>query len=378
MKEKNLIIWVGLSWIVLAERIANDLDEEVLIIEKRNHIWWNCYDYYDENWILVHKYWPHVFHTNYEEVWRYINRFGNFTNYQHKVLWFLDGKLASIPFNLESLYILISKEYAKEIEKSLLRYYSYNSKVSINELREKAKETLDKNLEFIADYIFEKIFKNYTIKQWWIKPEEINPEVLKRVPILISKDPRYFQDKFQWMPEKWYTEMMKKMLKNKNIKVMLNTTFNKIKNEIEYDRLIFTWPLDEYFDYKYWKLDYKKTLYEIETVDKKEFQESTTVNYPNDYEFTRISEFKKMYPNSPTYNIEKTVICTEIPWVWKIEAYPVETEENLKILEKYKQESEKLKNVYFVWRLANYKYFNMDQTVKNALDFYNSNLKQWN
>ena len=374
MKIKNLIIWAWLSWVVLSQKLAEKW-EEVLIIEKRNHIWWNCYDYYDENWILVHKYWPHIFHTNYEDVWKYVNKFSNFTNYQHKVLWFIDGKLAPIPFNLESLYILISKEYAKKIENSLLKYYSYNSRVSINELKQKAKETWDKNLEFIADYIFEKIFKNYTIKQWWIKPEEINPEVLKRVPILISKDPRYFQDKFQWMPEKWYTEMMEKMLESKNIKVMLNTDFKEIKNKIEYKRLIFTWAIDEYFDYKYWKLDYKKTLYKLETIDKKEFQQATTVNYPNDYEFTRISEFKKMYLNSPTYNIEKTVICTEIPWIWEIKAYPVETEKNLKVLEKYKQETKKLENVYFVGRLANYKYFNMDQTIKNALDFYNNNLK---
>ena len=375
MKLRNLIVGAGLSWIVVAERIANDLNEEVLIVEKRNHIGWNCYDYYDENWILVHQYWPHIFHTNYEDVWRYVNKFSNFTNYQHKVLWFIDWKLAPIPFNLESLYILISKEYAKEIEKSLLKYYTYNSRVSINELREKAQETWDKNLEFIADYIFEKIFKNYTSKQWWIKPEQINLDVLKRVPILISKDPRYFQDKFQWMPEKWYTQMMKKMLESKNIKIMLNTNFKEIRNKIEYERLIYTWPIDEFFEYKYWKLDYKKTLYKIETIDKKEFQPATTINYPNDYEFTRITEFKKMYPNNPTYDIEKTVICKEIPGVWEIEAYPVEIKENLIILEKYKKEASKLKNIYFVWRLANYKYFNMDQAIKNALDFYNSNIK---
>jgi len=375
MKVKNLIVWAWLLGIVLAERLANDLNEEVLIIEKRVHIWWNCYDYYDKNWILVHKYWPHIFHTNYEDVWKYINKFTEFNNYQHKVLWFIDWKLAPIPFNLESLYTLISKEYAKEIEKSLLKHYTYNSRVSINELREKAKETWDKNLEFIANYIFEKIFKNYTIKQWWINPEEINPEVLKRVPILISKDPRYFQDKFQWMPKKWYTEMMKKMLESKNIKIMLNTDFKDIKGKIEYERLIFTWPIDEYFEYKYWKLDYKKTLYKLESYDKINFQSVATINYPNDYEFTRITEFKHFYPESSTFNINKTIICKEIPWVWEIEAYPVETEENLKILEKYKQESEKLKNVYFMWRLANYKYFNMDQTVKNVLDFYYSKIK---
>jgi len=375
MKVSNIIVGAWLSWIVLAERIANILNEEVLIVEKRNHIWWNCYDYYDENWILIHQYWPHIFHTNYEDVWRYVNKFSNFTNYQHKVLWFIDWKFAPIPFNLEALYTLISKEYAKEIEKSLLNYYSYNSRVSINELRKKAKETWDKNLSFIADYIFEKIFKNYTIKQWGITPEEINSDVLKRVPILISKDPRYFQDKFQWMPEKWYTEMFKTMLNNKKIKILLNTDFFEIKHQLEYEKLFYTWPIDRFFNYEYWKLEYKKTLYKFETYHKKQFQLVATINYPNDYDFTRITEFKHFYPESPTYNIIKTTICKEIPWSWKIEAYPVLNRENLNILQRYQQEAKKLKNIYFVGRLANYKYFNMDQTIKNALDLFNKHFK---
>jgi len=370
MKTKNLIIGAWLSWIVLAQQLA-EKGENVLIIEKRKHIGWNCYDYYDENWILVHKYGPHIFHTNYEDVWEYVNRFSEFTNYQHKVLWFIDWKLAPIPFNLESLYTLISPEYAKEIEKSLLKHFNYNQRVSIIELQEKAKQVDDKNLEFIANYVFEKIFKNYTIKQWWIKPEEINPEVLKRVPILISKDGRYFQDKYQWMPKYWYTKMFEKMLDYPNIKILLNTDYKEIITDIEYEKLYYTWPIDYFFDYKYWKLEYKKTLYHFETLNKKQFQQIATVNYPNDYEFTRITEFKLFYPENPTFNIEKTVICKEYPGIGEIEAYPVLNKENEERLKKYTQEAKKLKNVYFLWRLANYKYFNMDQTIKNVLDFIN-------
>lgn len=368
MNIKNLIIWAWISWIALAQRLSEKW-EQVLIIEKRNHIWWNCYDYYDENGILIHKYWPHIFHTDLDDVWEYINRFSEFTNFQHKVLWFVDWNLVPVPFNLNSIYQSFSPELAESLEETLLKYYSFNSKISINELREKAHNENNKELSFIAEYIFEKVFKNYTIKQWWIKAENINQEVLKRIPILISRDDRYFShNKYQWMPINGYTKMFENMLNNKNIKVLLNTDYKDVINEIKYENLYFTWPIDEYFDFKYWKLDYRKTLYKLETYNKQSFQENIVINYPNDYEYTRITEFKKFYPNSSTFNINKTVICKEIPWIWDIEAYPVETIENLKILEKYKIEASKLKNVYFLWRLANYKYFDMDKTIKNILD----------
>ena len=369
MKIQNLIVWAWLSGIVLAQRLAEKW-EQALIVEKRNHIWWNCYDYYDENWILIHKYWPHIFHTNFKDVRDYVNRFSEFTNYQHKVLWFVDWNLIPIPFNLKSLYKSFSYKLAEKLEETLLKYYEYNSRVSIMELREKAKKENNKELSLLAEYIFEKVFKNYTIKQWQISAEDINPEVLKRVPVIISKDDRYFpHNKYQWMPKYWYTNMFKKMLDNKNIKVLLNTDYKDIISEIKYEKLYFTWPIDEFFNFKYWKLDYKKTAYKLETYNKKSFQENIVINYPNDYEYTRITEFKKFYPNSSTFNIEKTVICKEIPWIWDIEAYPVETKENLEILEKYKKEANKLKNILFLWRLANYKYFDMDKTIKNVLDF---------
>ncbi|EKD24797.1 MAG: hypothetical protein ACD_80C00151G0012 [uncultured bacterium (gcode 4)] len=369
MKIKNLIVWAWPSWIVLAQRLAEKW-EEVMIIEKRDHIWWNCYDYYDENWILIHKYWPHIFHTDSEDVWNYINNFSEFTNFQHKVLAFIDWNLIPVPFNLNSIYLSFSPKLAKTIEEALLKYFEYWTKVSINELREKAKKEQNKELGFVAEYIFEKVFKNYTIKQWWIAPEDINPDVLKRVPVLISRDNRYFpHNKFQWMPKNGYTKMFEKMLDNKNIKIVLNSDYKDIINDIEYEKMYFTWPIDEYFNYKYWKLDYKKTLYKLETYDKKDFQENIVINYPNDHEYTRITEFKKFYPNSSTYNIEKTVICKEIPWIGDIDAYPVEIKENLEILEKYKKEAAWLENIYFLWRLANYKYIDMDKTIKNALDF---------
>lgn len=364
---KNVVVWAWLAWITVAQQLAEKW-EEVLLIEQRNHIWWNCYDYYDENWILVHKYWPHIFHTDFDDVWEYVNRFTTFTNYQHRVLWCLDNHLVPIPFNLDSLYWVFSLELAKKLEWVLLNFFEYNTKVTIWQLREKAKEENNSDLQFISDYIFEKVFKNYTMKQRWISADEINPNVMNRVPILISRDDRYFpKNKYQWMPIWWYTMMFENMLDNDNIRICLNTKFSDIKNNIEYDKLYFTGSIDEFFDYKYWKLDYRKTLYKLEEYDLQSYQENTVINYPNDYEYTRITEYKKFYPHSPTYDVEKTVICKEIPWKGNVDAYPIEDEKNLELLKKYQNECPR--NVAFLWRLWNYKYFDMDKTIKAVLDY---------
>lgn len=367
MKIRNLIVWAWLTWITIAQQLAEKW-EKVLLIEQRNHIGWNCYDYYDENGILVHKYWPHIFHTDFDDVWKYVNRFTTFTDYQHTVLWSIDNHLVPIPFNLDSLYWVFPQEFAKHLENVLLQYFEYNSKVTIWQLREKAKAESNEDLQFISDYIFEKVFKNYTMKQRWISAEEINPNVMNRVPILISRDNRYFpKNKYQGMPVGWYTKMFEKMLDNTNIKVLLNTNFNDIKDDIEYEKLYYTWSIDEFFDYKFWKLEYRKTLYQLEEYDLQSYQENTVINYPNDFEYTRITEYKKFYPMSPTYDVEKTVICKEIPWKWNIEAYPIENEKNMELLNKYISITPE--NVVFLWRLWNYKYFDMDKTIKSVLDY---------
>ena len=369
MKIHNLVVWAWLSWITLAQQLAEKW-EEVLLIEQRNHIGWNCYDYNDENWILVHKYWPHIFHTDIEEVWNYVNRFSKFTNYQHKVIWLIDGNLVPIPFNLNSIYLSFSEKFANELEETLLKYFDYNSKVTIWELREKSKLENDKNLSFLADYIFEKIFKNYTMKQRGISAEEIDQAVMNRVPVVISRDNRYFpHHKYQWMPVEGYTRMFEKMLDNQNIKLMLNTKYSEVKNSIQYENLYFTWSIDEYFDYKYWKLWYRKTFYSLETLNIKSYQQNSVVNYPNDYDYTRITEYKKFYPNSLVFDCKKTVICREIPWIWDIDAYPINSEENVELLKKYQQENRN-NSVKFVWRLWNYTYLDMDKIIKNILDMF--------
>jgi UDP-galactopyranose mutase len=370
MKIKNVVIWAWISWIVLAQKLA-ERGEEVLIIEKRNHIWGNCFDYYDENWILIHKYWPHIFHTDIKEVRDYVNQFTEFTTYQHQVLWFIDGNYIPIPFNFNSLYLCFPHNFAERLEDLLLKFYKYNTKVTIWEIKEKAKHENNEDLSFLVNYIYEKIFKNYTIKQWWIDETGIDPDIMRRVPVVMSRDNRYFQNqKYQWMPKDWYTKMFEKMLDNKNIRIILNTNYKDIVWKLEYAKLFVTSPIDEYFDYKYWELWYRNTLFKFETIDINSFQNNSIINYPNDYAWTRITEMKKFYPLSPTYSINKTVILKEYPWIWDIKSYPIWSEKDKKIFEKYHNESKKLKNVYFLWRLSNYRYLDMDKAIKNVLDFH--------
>jgi len=375
MDTDNLIIWAWISWITLAERLAKQ-GESVLIIEKRNHIWWNCYDYYDENWILVHKYGPHIFRTNFEDVKNYINEFTNILDYQNKNLQFVDWLFIPFPFNFNSLYKIFPQWYANLLESIILKYFKYGERISILDFNNVINKTTwidKKHLKFLADYITEKTYKNYVIKQRGLDINQVDKSIFDRVPINISRDDRaYPNKKYQWLPEFWYTKMFEKMLDSKNISILINTDYKKIINEIKYKRVICTAPIDEFFDYKYWILDYKNTLFKFETYDLKSFQEWAVISYPNDYDFTRITEMKKFYPKSIAYNLDRTVICKEYPLIWEDKAYPVEIKQNLDILEKYIKESKKLKNAYFLWRLANYKYQDMDLTFKNALDFFDN------
>jgi len=365
MKSKVLIIGSGITGITLAEKFAST-GAKVLIIEKRNHIGGNCYDFKDENGIIVHQYGPHIFHTNYKEVWDYLSQFTDWIYYQHKVLGFIDGKFVPIPFNLNSLYELMPLKLAERLEEKLINNFGYNKNFPILELI----KTDDKDLKFLADFIYEKVFLHYTEKQWGIKPEEIDPSVSARVPVVISRDDRYFQDKYQGIPKYGYTKMFERMIINKNIEVQLNTDFKEIKDKIKYDLLIFTGPIDEFFDYKYGKLDYRSVKIDFQTLDVESYQPAVVVNYPNDYDFTRITELKKFHINNKS---KSTIIGIEYPGNSGFKAWPVLNERNNEIFKKYWQEAERLKkeNIYFVGRLAEYKYHDMDDAVKNSLDLLN-------
>jgi len=360
-----IIIGSGITGFVLAERIANVLNKKVLIIEKRNHIGGNCYDFKDETGIIVHKYGPHIFHTNCKEVWDYLSQFTDWIYYQHKVLGLVDGKFVPIPFNLNSLYDLMPLRLAERLEEKLINNFGYNKKIPILDLR----KTEDRDLKFLAEFIYEKFFLHYTEKQWGIKPEEIDLSVTARVPVVISRDDRYFQDRYQGIPKEGYTKMFTRMLENKNIEIQLETDFKKIKGNIKYDLLIYTGPIDEFFDYKYGKLDYRYVRIDFQRLALESYQPSAVVNYPNDYDFTRITEFKKFDISSRS---RETIIGIEYPGNTGFMAWPVLNERNREIFERYWQEAERLKkeNIYFVGRLAEYKYYDMDDAVKNSLDLF--------
>ena len=365
MINSIVIIGSGITGITLAERFVSK-GNKILLIEKRNHIGGNCYDFRNKNGILVHKYGPHIFHTNYKEVWDYLSQFTDWIDYQHKVLGFIDEKYVPIPFNLNTLYKLLDQKLAEKLEEKLINKFGYNKKIPILEL----KITRDKDLKFLADFIYQKIYLNYTKKNWGKKPEEIDFSVTARVPVLINRDDRYFQDKYQGIPKEGYTKMFEKMLNNKNIEIRLKTDYKKVKDKLKYDLMFYTGPIDEFFDFKFGKLNYRCLKIKFKTLNKERYQPAAVVNYPAlKYPFTRITEFKKLTQQKH----KKTTIGIEYPGREGFMAWPFLDNKNQEIFQKYQQEVKKLKkkNIYFVGRLAEYKYYNMDEAVKRALDLFN-------
>jgi len=378
-----IVVGSGFAGSVIAERIANVLNQKVLVIEKRNHIGGNCYDYKDENNIIVHKYGPHLFHTDYKEVFDYLSNFTDWHIYHHKVLAFVDGKKIPLPFNFNSIYEVFPQELAKRLEVRLIEKYGYGAKIPILELLKEE----DKDLKFLANYVYEKIYKNYTMKQWGLKPEEISPQVTARVPIYVSRDNRYFTDRYQVIPKDGYTKIFERMLNHPNIKIMLNTDFKEVisidfENKKIYflgqefkGKLIFTGMIDELFNFKYGFLPYRSLDLRFETIEQEYYQEAPVVNYPNDYDFTRITEFKHIHP----VKSDKTTILKEYPKAYQpnvdIPYYPVFTKENQELYNKYKEEADKFENLVLVGRLAEYRYYDMDDVVKRALEVFEERIK---
>ena len=376
-----IIVGAGFAGAVMAERIATQLNKKVLIIEKRNHIGGNCYDYKDENNILIHKYGPHLFHTENKKVFEYLSQFTSWDIYNHKVLAVIDGKEVPIPFNINTLYEVFPESKAKTLEAKLLKEFDYNSKVPILEL----KNSKDKDLQFLADFVYEKIFVHYTAKQWGMKPEDMDSAVTARVPIFVGRDDRYFNDRYQVVPSKGYTKLFENMLNHKNIKLMLNTEFNEVC-EINDDgfklmgrefkgKIIYTGQIDELFDYKFGDLPYRSVDMVFETVDKEFYQEATTVNYPNNYDFTRITEFKHIHPTKS----DKTTILKEYPKEYikgkDTPYYPIFTDVNQEKYNQYLEHSKRWKNLILLGRLAEYKYYDMDDMVERVLEVFEKEIK---
>jgi UDP-galactopyranose mutase len=364
MKVDWLIVGAGFTGLVVAERIASQLGKKVLVVERRDHIGGNAYDHYDANGILVHRYGPHLFHTNSEKVWRYLSRFTEWRPYHHKVLAQVDGKKVPIPFNLNSLHALFSPGNALKLEELLLKHYGSGNKVPILKLRREASG----ELHFLAEYIYEKVFYGYNLKQWGLSPEELGPGVSGRVPVHISRDDRYFQDRFQAVPKHGYTRMFQRMANHPNIKLLLNADYREIEDEVRYDGMVYTGLIDEFFEYMHGELPYRSLRFEFSYHSVDAYQEVAQLNYPNEHSYTRISEYKHI-TGQRAYG---TTVSIEYPEAYRREQnlpyYPVPREENRKRYNLYLAEAESLKKrILFAGRLADYKYYNMDQAVARAL-----------
>src|SRR5579871_2182739 len=288
MQYDIIIVGAGISGATLAERYATILKKKVLIIEKRNHIGGNCYDYYNKDGIRVSKYGAHLFHTNDEAVWQYVNKFSSWYFYEHRVLAFVDNMLVPVPVNITTVNKLLGL--------SIKNQKAMQEWLAKNQVRQSSpKNGEEAALARVGMTLYEKIFKNYTKKQWDKYPNELDAEVLNRIPIRDTFDDRYFSDKYQYLPTEGYTKLFERMLSHPNITILLDTDFFSIKDKLKnYEKLFYTGPIDRFFDYKYSKhrpLEYRSLVFVEETHDKEYFQPAAVVNYPNDNDFTRIVEY---------------------------------------------------------------------------------------
>jgi UDP-galactopyranose mutase len=378
-----VIVGAGFAGSVLARQLAAEKGMNVLLIEKRSHIAGNCYDSTNEYGVLVHEYGPHLFHTSNKEVFDYLGRFTQWQEYQHRVLAVVDGRTVPLPFNLNSLEMLFPGSMSSSLEKKLIDCFGFGFKVPILELT----QTDDPELKALANYIYEKIFVNYTTKQWGCTPEEISPEVMGRVPVFISRDDRYFQDQYQAVPKYGYTRMFENILDHPNIHPLLNTDY---KSVVKFDAdkgeltlfgtaysgdFIFTGMIDELFDYRYGRLPYRSLDFQFETLQQDHFQQVATVNYPNDYDFTRITEFKHIHGRKLTH----TTILREYPRNYQgaekekdTPCYPVFKEENTFRYQQYHDFASQFTQITLIGRLAEYRYYDMDDIVARALKVFSS------
>lgn len=353
-----LIVGAGFAGSVVAERLANVLGKSVLLVDRRSHIGGNAFDHYNEHGILVHRYGPHIFHTNSREVFEYLSKFTEWRQYEHRVLASVDGQLLPMPINLDSLNGLYglnmnSFEAAKYLE-------------SVAELKTTLKTSEDAVVSRIGRELYEKFFRNYTRKQWDMDPSELDAAVTARVPVRTNRDSRYFTDTYQAMPVNGYTRMFENMLNHPKIKVLLNADFREIRDSIPYRNLIYTGPIDEYFDYRYGKLPYRSLQFKHQTLNQPVFQPQAVINYPNEQLYTRITEFKYLTGQEHP----KTSVVYEYPKAEGDPYYPIPRPENEATYKKYKALAEQTTGVHFAGRLATYKYYNMDQVTAQALTLF--------
>lgn len=353
-----LIVGAGYAGSVLAERLAQVAGKKVLLVDKRPHIGGNAYDHYNDAGVLVHRYGPHIFHTNSREVFEYLSQFTEWRPYEHRVRASVDGQVLPIPINLDT----VNQLYGLNLTSFQLDEFF----ASVAESREHNRTSEDVIVGKVGRELYEKFFRNYTRKQWGLDPSELDSQVTARVPVRTNRDDRYFTDTYQAMPKHGYTRMFENMLDHANIKIMLNTDYREIERVIPFREMIYTGPVDEFFDLRFGKLPYRSLEFKHETHDRAVFQSAPVINYPNEQAYTRITEFKYLTGQEHA----KTSIVYEFPRAEGDPYYPVPRPENAELYKKYQALADATPGVYFAGRLATYKYYNQDQVVAQALTLF--------
>lgn len=372
----SIIIGAGIAGATTARKLAEEKNKKVLVIERRNHIGGNCYDKPDDYGILIHEYGPHIFHTEDEGVRAFLSRFTDWYDFGHEVVAKVGDQLIPVPFNLNTLHMVYDEEKAVRLEKKLIEAYGEGSRVPIMKLRENA----DADVREIAEFVYKNVFLYYTMKQWGQKPEEISPEVTGRVPVVISRDNRYFKDKYQSVPLHGFTPMFEKMLDHPNIEVWLDTDCSDVlkftdgviyfKDEKFEGDLIYTGAIDELFDCRFGRLPYRSLDFKFEHLNQDSFQDHSVVNYTVSEDYTRITEFKFLTGQKDTNG---TTIVKEYPFAYtgaegEIPYYAILEEKNQQLYEKYKALTEQFTNFHLLGRLAEYKYYNIDAMCRKAME----------
>lgn len=351
-----LIVGAGFAGSVLAERLATQRGDKVLVIDKRNHIAGNAYDRHDAAGVLMHQYGPHIFHTNSDAIFDYLSTFTEWRPYEHRVLAQVDGQLLPIPINRTTINRLYGLQLSsdEQVEAFLATLAEPVSEIRTSE---------DVVVSRVGRELYEKFFRGYTRKQWGVDPSELDKSVTARVPTRTCEDDRYFTDRLQYMPAQGYTRMFERMLDHPGIKIMLNTRFDEVRNVIPFRRLIFTGPIDEFFGFRYGCLPYRSLRFKHVTLDVPWHQPVGVVNYPQTEDYTRVTEYKHLTGQEH----QKTTLTYEYSSSEGEPYYPVPRPENAALYQKYEALADAEKDVWFVGRLATYRYYNMDQVVGQAL-----------
>lgn len=353
-----LVVGAGFAGCVLAERLANGLGQKVLLVERRDHIGGNAHDRRNEHGLFVQTYGPHIFHTSSEPVWDYLSRFTTWNTYVHRVLARVGGKEVYLPINLDTMERL----YDRPFTPAQFREYLEQRKVRVPQV-ENARDAV---VSQVGTELYDLFYRNYTKKQWGLYPEQLDPQVTGRLPIRFDRDTRYFTDVHQGLPGEGYTRMFERMLDSRNIEVRLGTDYRETAGPARGARRVFTGPVDEFFGLRFGRLPYRSLRFHFETLTVERFQNAGVVNYPNDQDYTRITEFKHLYVQKHP----QTAVCYEYGSPEGPACYPIPTPANLALYRRYKAEADKLDDTYFVGRLAQYEYLNMDQVVHRALELF--------